>query len=285
MYTSPTSCAHTQQSTTRGASPERKGASPRAAIDEHLEALGALDAALDASVDPLPEDPRGLAPAVRRFGPELILWFGPPQGFGVDVAADPALDICGTALRCFNEDGESTVIELVAEDAAIKFGTLLRWPISPTLAHGTLMIRARFFASRRYDTSKRYCEDAALYLDAALAGPVRFANLPEVLYDYRVHSGSVSVAFQEAQREEHIDMLCRTMLAEGALAEGELDDYRALLRFRPRSVDERGRARIDRIFARLEDFALRHFSGCSPRAIAEHATRVRARWWERVRGA
>ena len=80
-------------------------------------------------------------------------------------------------------------------------------------------------------------------------------------------------------------MLCRTMLAEGALAEGELDDYRALLRFRPRSVDERGRARIDRIFARLEDFALRHFSGCSPRAIAEHATRVRARWWERVRGA
>ena len=201
------------------------------------------------------------------------------------LAADPALDICGTALRCFNEDGESTVIELVAEDAAIKFGTLLRWPISPTLAHGTLMIRARFFASRRYDTSKRYCEDAALYLDAALAGPVRFANLPEVLYDYRVHSGSVSVAFQEAQREEHIDMLCRTMLAEGALAEGELDDYRALLRFRPRSVDERGRARIDRIFARLEDFALRHFSGCSPRAIAEHATRVRARWWERVRGA
>ncbi|MCB9553746.1 MAG: hypothetical protein H6705_18050 [Myxococcales bacterium] len=28
---------------------------------------------------------------MRRFGPELILWFGPPQGFGVDVAADPGL--------------------------------------------------------------------------------------------------------------------------------------------------------------------------------------------------
>lgn len=32
-----------------------------------------------------------LAPAVRRFAPTLILWFGPPQGFGVDVAADPHL--------------------------------------------------------------------------------------------------------------------------------------------------------------------------------------------------
>lgn len=34
---------------------------------------------------------RALAPAVRLFGPVLILWFGPPQGFGVDVARDPAL--------------------------------------------------------------------------------------------------------------------------------------------------------------------------------------------------
>lgn len=34
---------------------------------------------------------RNLAPAVRRFAPALILWFGPPQGFGVDVAADPQL--------------------------------------------------------------------------------------------------------------------------------------------------------------------------------------------------
>lgn len=32
-----------------------------------------------------------LAPAVRAFGPELILWFGPPQRFGVDVARDRAL--------------------------------------------------------------------------------------------------------------------------------------------------------------------------------------------------
>ncbi len=41
------------------------------------------------------------------------------------------------------------------------------------------MFRARFFDARRYDTSRRYCEDAALYLEATLAGPVRFANLPE----------------------------------------------------------------------------------------------------------
>ncbi len=34
---------------------------------------------------------RALAPAVRLFGPALILWFGPPQGFGVDVARDAAL--------------------------------------------------------------------------------------------------------------------------------------------------------------------------------------------------
>lgn len=32
-----------------------------------------------------------LAPEVRAFGPDLILWFGPPQRFGVDVARDPAL--------------------------------------------------------------------------------------------------------------------------------------------------------------------------------------------------
>jgi hypothetical protein len=201
------------------------------------------------------------------------------------LSADPALDVCGSAIRCFDERGEWTVIELVAEDAAIKFGTLLRWPISPTLAHGALMFRARFFAGRRYDTSKRYCEDAALYLDAALAGPVRFANLPDVLYDYRVHSGSVSVAHQETQREEHIEMLCRTMLAEGALEAGDLDDYRAILRYRPCSSDEGGRARVDRIFERLESFAVRRFQGCSARVIAEHATRVRARWWERVRDA
>lgn len=34
---------------------------------------------------------RALAPAVRLFGPGLVLWFGPPQGFGVDVARDRAL--------------------------------------------------------------------------------------------------------------------------------------------------------------------------------------------------
>ncbi len=34
---------------------------------------------------------RALAPAVRRFAPDLILWFGPPQGFGVDMARDRAL--------------------------------------------------------------------------------------------------------------------------------------------------------------------------------------------------
>lgn len=32
-----------------------------------------------------------LAPAVRAFDPQLILWFGPPQLFGVDVAVDPRL--------------------------------------------------------------------------------------------------------------------------------------------------------------------------------------------------
>lgn len=32
-----------------------------------------------------------LAPAVRAFGPDLILWFGPPQRFGVDVARDRRL--------------------------------------------------------------------------------------------------------------------------------------------------------------------------------------------------
>lgn len=32
-----------------------------------------------------------LAPAVRAFDPDLVLWFGPPQRFGVDVARDRGL--------------------------------------------------------------------------------------------------------------------------------------------------------------------------------------------------
>ncbi|MCA9537433.1 MAG: glycosyltransferase [Myxococcales bacterium] len=34
---------------------------------------------------------RGLAAAVRRFAPERILWFGPPQLFGRSIAEDPVL--------------------------------------------------------------------------------------------------------------------------------------------------------------------------------------------------
>lgn len=40
-----------------------------------------------------------LAPAVRAFAPELILWFGPPQRFGVDVAR--AADLAGVPLIAF----------------------------------------------------------------------------------------------------------------------------------------------------------------------------------------
>lgn len=96
------------------------------------------------------------------------------------------VDVCGTYFRLMNPaiGSEQKVIPAFADD--FKNGR-------PPVHHPTCMIKRETFNKMGgYNTSYDDAEDIDLWFRWHANG-VRFANIPEALYEKRIHAGSVSV--------------------------------------------------------------------------------------------
>jgi len=103
-------------------------------------------------------------------------------------------DICGTLIQNFGTD-DKRIMRSYHSDEAIKMDMLFKSP----LAHPTVMMSASFAKKYRYRKEFDMAEDYDLWVRAARAG-FKFANVPEVLLLYRIHSHQTSTVRLEGQR-------------------------------------------------------------------------------------
>lgn len=111
----------------------------------------------------------------------------------------PEITIMGTPVSYFHETpGDGGVAPQPQDDATIK--ALLF--ISFTMLHPSIIIRRQDLVRNKlnYDSSFRYSQDHALYLECIRAG-LKFANYPAPLLHMRSHYGSISQARHEEQQE------------------------------------------------------------------------------------
>lgn len=98
---------------------------------------------------------------------------------------NPEIDILGTWFNCIPRN---RVIETYIHDKEIKECLLIN---SNNIGHPTVMFRNSTVKNIgiKYNESHPYVEDYALWL--SLIDKVKFANIPEILLNYRIHSSSV----------------------------------------------------------------------------------------------
>lgn len=114
------------------------------------------------------------------------------------AGVSPFLGVIGSWMRERRDSGESWILELPAEHAAICWRLLFRCP----LYHATAIMRNEVVAAAGgYDERWSHLEDIDLL--ARLAGRTRFANVPDALYTRRLHDKSVCSAHAQVQNEKY----------------------------------------------------------------------------------
>lgn len=102
-------------------------------------------------------------------------------------------DICGAWIRFFGDrQGEW---HMPTGDVAIRAYLMFNSP----LAHPAVLARRSLLLAHPYDHANEFAEDYGLWCELALAG-AKFANVPQVLLDYRTHAGQISQARAAQQR-------------------------------------------------------------------------------------
>lgn len=106
---------------------------------------------------------------------------------------NPNVGVLGTWFQYFPSN---RIVETFADSKDIKECMLIN---SNNIGHPTVMIRNSVIKEfdAKYDESALYVEDYSLWL--SLIDKVDFANIPEVLLNYRVHKNSVCGANKHAQ--------------------------------------------------------------------------------------
>jgi glycosyltransferase involved in cell wall biosynthesis len=116
----------------------------------------------------------------------------------VFLDAHPDITVVGTQIRHFDEDHFTSDFPL--DDANIK----ARFTVGGAyLANPSTMFRREFVQQHgiRYDPNLDIVDDLGFWFDCMLHG-ARFANLPEALTLYRVHSGMTSLNLDSAKLYE-----------------------------------------------------------------------------------
>ncbi|MDR3412228.1 MAG: glycosyltransferase family 2 protein [Formivibrio sp.] len=102
-------------------------------------------------------------------------------------------DICGCWIRFFGDRrGEW---HLPSDDDAIRAHLIF----NVALAHPTVLARTSLLKVHPYDPVNEFAEDYGLWCELALSG-AKFANVPQVLLDYRTHAGQISQTRARAMR-------------------------------------------------------------------------------------
>lgn len=100
-------------------------------------------------------------------------------------------DVCGSWIRFFGDrQGEW---RMPVEDSAIRVYLMFNSP----LAHPTVLARTSLMSAHPYDPANQHAEDYGLWCTLAQAG-AKFANVPEVLLDYRTHAGQITQSRSDA---------------------------------------------------------------------------------------
>ncbi len=107
----------------------------------------------------------------------------------VVMERNPDVGVCGTWVHTTGEKDE--IWDYPSDSDEIKCSLLFE----SVLAHPSVMLRSRYFGRSgfRYDRGFPHAEDYALWVRCA--GAMAFANIPEVLLEYRIHPS------QTVQRE------------------------------------------------------------------------------------
>ncbi|MBL7982740.1 MAG: glycosyltransferase [Flavobacteriales bacterium] len=104
--------------------------------------------------------------------------------------AHPELVVLATCVETINSDGEVTgkwdVDQATLDEQAIR----AMMPRTNCIAHPSVMIRRSALADLRYSPAQKGAEDWDLWLRMLSRG-LRIAKLPDMLLQYRVHSGSI----------------------------------------------------------------------------------------------
>ena len=110
--------------------------------------------------------------------------------------SNAGVGVCGTAYQKFTERiGDGPAVQHPTDHQEIMDNFLLGRCV---ISHPTAMIRGELLNSEiKYQESFTYCED--FYLWFKLSKVTRFANLKEVLLDYRISSGAISIKNRDIQ--------------------------------------------------------------------------------------
>jgi glycosyltransferase involved in cell wall biosynthesis len=143
---------------------------------------------------------------------------------------NPEVGVCGTWVRTIGEKGE--IWDYPSGSDEIKCSLLFE----SVLAHPSVMLRGRHFGKGgfRYDGGFPHAEDYALWVRCADA--MEFANIPEVLVEYRIHRDQtvrreLQGKVMSADRVRELQL--RSLGIRPAPEERELHRALSLFRFRP----------------------------------------------------
>lgn len=109
-------------------------------------------------------------------------------------------DICGCWVQCF--DGDNSLRRYPTDHLGCEAQLLFDVP----LAHPAAIVRAKVFQSLKYDPDFADAEDYELWQRAWERGN-KFTNIPEVLLNYRIHQGQISV--RQRSRQEAVANVVR----------------------------------------------------------------------------
>jgi len=124
------------------------------------------------------------------------------------LQAHPQVDVLGTQLQLVDESGKKTGVYTTPLSHSLIVWNIL---IDRPLGHATAFMRRELLrAVGGYDPAWRYSEDLDLW--TRLAGRARFANLPDVLYTYRILPKSVCRRRRVEQAQQGV--LIRARFAE-----------------------------------------------------------------------
>jgi len=99
--------------------------------------------------------------------------------------SQPDIHVAGSAFEIFGEDLNKRKIVLMPEsDSQIRKKIAFRF----CFCHPTVMFRRQTIVDAGGYQGSRFCQDVDLWLRLMRDKNIKFANLPDVLLDYRIHS-------------------------------------------------------------------------------------------------
>jgi Glycosyl transferase family 2 len=145
--------------------------------------------------------------------------------------ANPSVTVVGSQIRLFGQ--EDSVTDFPLDDASIK-GRFLQG--AAYLANPSAMFRREFIQQHaiRYDPKLDIVDDLGFWFDCMLHGAC-FANLPEPLTAYRIHSSMTSKNLNGARLYDAKVRLYSGLLSESDSARRALSEKRGASRTMQRS--------------------------------------------------